>query len=368
MQLRPSLAVTAAGLVTSVGRSRAQACAAIRAGISHPMATGEIAVADDDTMELVPLPGHPVPAVTEGFFRQGRWLRLAVECLADLSATRGRSAPALLQESRCHVIVVTRPMTPELVGVDDGTPAPEVLHRLTRQLHAGLVAELRTPIRAEGFTVLAAGHAGLAWGVTQAATWLGGGTCDAVLLLAVDSWFDPVLLGDAMEAGNLKIEGAATGLSPGEAAVALVLEPGARAKAQQHEVLGSLSAVATAVPAAANPAEPIGIAVVECIEQVIAQAGVPGFAGDVFLDLTGEEWRALAWGHALVRLHDKLGAIRVHTPAGSVGDVGAASGALGVCLAIESQRRRWASSPLSLVVSTSSTGQAGCLAVAGELA
>jgi 3-oxoacyl-[acyl-carrier-protein] synthase-1 len=51
-----------------------------------------------------------------------------------------------------------------------------------------------------------------------------------------------------------------------------------------------------------------------------------------------------------------------------VGDTGAASAALGLCLAIYDQTHGHARAPLALVISTSEAGLVGCVAVqaAGE--
>jgi len=67
----------------------------------------------------------------------------------------------------------------------------------------------------------------------------------------------------------------------------------------------------------------------------------------------------------MVRLGQRLMEVRVHVPGVSVGDIGAASGALGVCLALQSFRRRWARRSHSLVVSASDTGEVACVVVAG---
>ncbi|NVI97401.1 hypothetical protein HV824_04610 [Myxococcus sp. AM009] len=86
------------------------------------------------------------------------------------------------------------------------------------------------------------------------------------------------------------------------------------------------------------------------------------------MDLNGEEWRAKEWGHARVRLSSRLdGVAKWIVPGTSVGDVGAASGLVGLCVAVRSLTRRYATGPQVLVVSSSEWGDAGAVLLEGEV-
>src|SRR5258706_14939460 len=108
MYLPQPLSVVAAGLASSVGSRRATACAAIRAGITRAIATTELGTVDPKSLELVPLVAHPIQPLAEGFYRLGRWLRLACSSLEDLRQDGGPELDESRAWSATSVIVVTR--------------------------------------------------------------------------------------------------------------------------------------------------------------------------------------------------------------------------------------------------------------------
>jgi 3-oxoacyl-[acyl-carrier-protein] synthase-1 len=87
-----------------------------------------------------------------------------------------------------------------------------------------------------------------------------------------------------------------------------------------------------------------------------AQLGEP-FNGDLFCDLNGEPWRAHEFGGAQVQVSRQLlGEPRTRVCAVSVGDTGAASGALNIALASRALARDYALSSSALVVSSGYEG------------
>jgi 3-oxoacyl-[acyl-carrier-protein] synthase-1 len=84
------------------------------------------------------------------------------------------------------------------------------------------------------------------------------------------------------------------------------------------------------------------------------------------VDQNGEVFRASDWGCSLVRLRAADGlaeeGVNAWYPAASFGDVGAASGAVATCIAVEAHTRRYAPLPHALIL-TSSDGpsRAGCV-------
>jgi hypothetical protein len=74
----------------------------------------------------------------------------------------------------------------------------------------------------------------------------------------------------------------------------------------------------------------------------------------IVTDHNGEAYRALDWGHALVRLGAIAPGFRsapLLYPALSFGDTGAASGGVACCLVVEALARRWAPADAALVLS-----------------
>ena len=86
MDFQP-LAVTHAGLVSSLGLDMANACAAARAGLSRAQEL-EFKVLDRETNALENVVGHPLPFATLGYEGTGRLLRifqLAITSLLESS-------------------------------------------------------------------------------------------------------------------------------------------------------------------------------------------------------------------------------------------------------------------------------------------
>src|SRR5438045_6154018 len=85
--------VTAIGMTTPVGLTAAQSCAAVRAGIS---AIEELDfIIHTETLEEVPAMGCAVRQTTLGYLGLGRWTRLAVSALTDLTGGARLTAPDL---------------------------------------------------------------------------------------------------------------------------------------------------------------------------------------------------------------------------------------------------------------------------------
>jgi 3-oxoacyl-[acyl-carrier-protein] synthase-1 len=74
------------------------------------------------------------------------------------------------------------------------------------------------------------------------------------------------------------------------------------------------------------------------------------------------------WGHAVVRLRGQFDAFAepvVWYPAASFGDVGAASGLAGVCVAARAWERQYAPAAGALVVAASDGGERAAIALSG---
>jgi 3-oxoacyl-[acyl-carrier-protein] synthase-1 len=85
------------------------------------------------------------------------------------------------------------------------------------------------------------------------------------------------------------------------------------------------------------------------------------FAGDLYLDLNGEEWRAHGWGHAQVHLVREIDFDRCRTwlPAVSIGEIGAAAAPVALSLALWNFDRD--GSRDALVVSTADDGKVAAI-------
>lgn len=336
------LPVTGVGLVTALGDGATGSCAALRAGLS---AVGEAPAAEVDDGEggSVPVTACPT-SYADGFFQTGAWVRLAGGALEDLLAR----SPGLVPPGERSALAAAAPLLDEarLAWAADELPGPLEQHYAAplRERHGIEAApELRF--------VSAAGHCGLAE-LLLACEHLPGRGADRVFLAAADSYLDSFALDWLARARRLKSASRPTGLVPGEAGGAVLVETEAAARRRRAAILGYVDAVALAAapPPASAGAEPeadedlpppkpeapkLGRALAQAVRQVLPP-GDARFAGDLYLDLNGEEWRAHGWGHAQVHLVRQIDFDRCRTwlPALSIGEVGAAAAPVALALAL----------------------------------
>jgi 3-oxoacyl-[acyl-carrier-protein] synthase-1 len=353
-------AITATGAVTSVGYTASASCAAIRADVSRPHPI-EVPFVDAETQELVPLTGHPVAGYTDGFQLLGRWLRLARGAMADLLAQPG--VPPVEDAAfwgRTALVAVTPRPDDDVFLTEPGG----ALAAIQADFVGRLSTVLRIPFAPSGVELVARGHAGA---ILAAEAWFArlGTKVDRVLVLAVDSLLDPLLLQKLAADRRLKSDDEPNGLMPGEAAAAFLVETPPSVRRRGVRAQAAILGAASGVEAAGDGGEPAcsGRALASSLTRLLdgLQPTRP-FSGDLVLDLTGESWRARDWGSALVRMGRGLGDHRLHLPATSIGDTGAASGALGICFGVHLLRRGVARGDV-VVLSRSDAGEVACLAL-----
>ncbi|AKQ67237.1 hypothetical protein A176_004149 [Myxococcus hansupus] len=188
------------------------------------------------------------------------------------------------------------------------------------------------------------------------------GRLQRVLIVAADSLLAPGVLEQLGAQRRLKFEGQPVGLTPGEAGVCLLLELESSARKRNAPPQARLAGVATAQEEnhRESGSTTTGTGLAKCIHQVLDLLPEPAsFGGDIYADLNGEEWRAREWGYASVRIEQRMKAPEVHVPCAHVGDTGAASGALGICMALHALARGHARAGHALVLSSSERGQVG---------
>lgn len=350
------------GMVSSVGRNASAACAAIRAQLSRPRRCSYYQSLDEDTQESSVVMGHPVQGYAEGFNGVGLWMRLTLGSVADLLGSAGLPGVGdrdFWRRTRL-LVVMPSPVGPRF-QVDEGD-----VSLLEESFVQPLLGRLRLPFAEGGAAIAGTDHAGTASAVQEAERLFSRGQADRVLLLAVDSYLDPLTLQWLDADQRLKTADRPTGLMPGEAAVSLLLESSGSARRRGAPVLARVSAAAVArEPHPLTSGETnTAIGLTTCLGEALAAAGLSGhYTGDIVSDLNGESWRSLEWGTALVRLSDRLESPLLHMPCVSLGDTGAASGALGMCLASHLLSRGHTRTGSVLVTSSSASGETGCVAL-----
>ncbi|OJT24230.1 hypothetical protein BO221_13695 [Archangium sp. Cb G35] len=364
-----SLVISSLGLVTAVGYDVISSAAALRAGIVRvrPVA-GRTSY---DNGEEASLMGSPVWPLTNGFIQTAAWVRLAQAAVEDVIRYGRLPPPELDFWSEAGVVWAL----PELGMRRFGWPEPDTTAALQRS--CGDLLRKLTGLRRGAVTdeFILGGHTATAVGLRRAQELLSERRCSRVLLIAVDSWLDAISLQWLADDRRLHSAELPTGLRPGEAAACLLVEDTASAKRRGATVVARIDGVETARPASQiDPDDAIGWRTGTAPEMarhlaaaIRSAAGVTKvrstFSGDIMVDLNGESWRANAWGHTRAHLTSTLGSIREVIPATSIGDVGAASGALGVCIAARSWTRKYALTEHALVCNTSDSGVVGAIAL-----
>ena len=329
-------------------------CAAIRAGLVRPMPIVGAALRDHETGEEVPVVGHPIHGVTEGFTFVGLWLRIAEQTVADLIGY-GRLPDAGDRAfwQSCDMILVLPALDPKRFPLLEEEPDTSFL----QTSYADVLLDLcRLPIDVARVQVIPAGHVGAARALEMAAKRVDARQAERCLVVAVDSYLDADALDWLDHHLRLKHSNHPVGLMPGEAGAAFLLESPAAARTRGAEVDAWVRGVSIGDTGTTyrddKPHD--GIACADVISAVL-DPDVP-FEGDVITDLNGEEWRAMEIGGVFARLGLRMARAGLSVPAISLGDSGAASGAVGVCIAGRSYRRDYARSRQSLVVSLDDQG------------
>lgn len=354
------LALTGMGALTSVGRTADASCAAIRAGITRPRKVRMSGLVDEETQDALSLTGHPIHGYTEGFHLVGRWQRLAQGCLGELLAQPGLLPDASDKRfwARTFLVAVLPYLDAELFLA----PAEQLPEFVQTDYLTPLLALMGRPIPEQNVGLVVAGQAGTALALSEGMKRLVGSGLERLLIVAVDSWFDPLLLRRLSSTGRLKSDERPTGLMPGEAGACLLFEREEGARRRERVAHAIVAGVATGREAESGPGRVRGgaRALSACLRTVLETQGAAlPFRGDLYSDLNGEDWRAMEWGSALVGLSDVLAEPRLHLPCIQVGDTGAASGALGLCLAAQDLSGQWTRTSRALVVSRSEQGEVG---------
>jgi 3-oxoacyl-[acyl-carrier-protein] synthase I len=353
------LALTGMGLASSLG-GVIGAAAAFRAGIVRACERESLSVDLPDGNEA-PVCVHAARPVMEGFEHHGLWLRLASATLADLRANWERDGRVWTTCWNDTALVVVLPtIDPERFGMTDPAPHEDCVRWFVQPLLEQLPAAPRVQV------VLAVGAGGTARGLQRLAEILHAGEARYGVLLAVDSLCDRTSIEWLIGQGRLKLPGHPVGLQPGEAAACLVVESiESSSSAAPIFITGMAFESETSATAVASPVT-VARAWQRCLEQVLPSP--QRVVADHYLDHNGEEERALAWGHLLPQVAQRMTVEHRQTwaPAGGFGDTGAARGALGCILAARSLQRGYAKSDKALVWNFGDQGDVGLVAIGRE--
>lgn len=207
------------------------------------------------------------------------------------------------------------------------------------------------------------GHAGGFRALERAFARIATGQEELCLVAGVDSYLHGDTL-DWLEADR-RIVRAETraGFSPGEGAALLALASTQACRALGLPALCSVRAVAT-TQEKRDPTRGAGVLGEALTEAIVRVAGTTlehsAYVDDVYCDINGERPRVTDWGFALLRAGTWFRDGSDYTiPAGSCGDMGAASAIFNVVLAVRAWQRGYARGTRALVWGSSWQGLRG---------
>jgi 3-oxoacyl-[acyl-carrier-protein] synthase-1 len=352
------LAVTGLGMLTSIGSTVESSCAAHRAGISRASELpGHSAPGDSEAGGS--LLAHRLRGFGEGLVQFGLWSKVGEACLRDLrryGEFPGRDDVTFW--SRTWIIAAIPVLDEERFLL----PTDDVDGMMRKHFLEPAASAAGIPVPRERLLVVEEGHCGAAWAIQQASRLLEHAQADRVIVLSVDSYCDDYTLAWLAEQGSLKSDETPMGLMPGEAGSCFALEDAEAARARGARVDALITGAATDNHEEYEYLQPerIGTALGGAVQEAIRSSGVP-FAGHVYTDLNGLEWRAKTWGHAQISLVGVVDFERSTDcfPATSFGETGATSAPIAVSLATRAFRREGA--PRALVCSVNEFGEVAAI-------
>ena len=335
------LSITGLGMMTALGQGAEGVCAAIRAGISRPHPMNDFQLWDPEAQDEVPLLGHPVAGITDGFQGLGRWSRLGHLALRDLVRYARLTDWPVTSWMRCGLMLCTPHLSPERFTFG---------RREVDALAGRLLQATSLPIATDSRLLFMEGESGVWQALKTAEKNITSGRWDRAILLAVDSLLDAGSLRWLATTGRLKGPEQPVGLMPGEAGACVLIEHPRHCQGQPE---GTLQGVAVAnEPDDQEPhVRRFGRALGRAVEEVLVTSRARLLAGNVVGNLNGEETRAMAWGTTLTQVIRPLGLtyLREKWPAISLGDVGTASVVVSMGYALRAYTRRHAAEGPTLV-------------------
>ncbi len=355
------LRITGIGLASSLGCRVETAAAAFRAGMSRAQSAPSFTIETPDGEEQA-INIHQARPVVEGLEGFARWLHLAQQAWTDLCRFTALTSEQLTRtRPPLGLIVILPAITIDRFGWED-EQSPAILDQ---EVLVPFLQHCRLTVPPEHRVVLCHDRTGLAEALRLAEEGFAGNRWGRVVILAVDSHLDAASLESLLATDRLKTPTHPVGVVAGEAAACLLLESpadtqigvdtGVRIAAYGR----SAEAPVDGTPSPSPMGDQLARRMLQTWESLPATGRPTLSMYDHYLDLTGETWRAQAWGHLLaLTAHTHSGTtLSTWLPASGFGEVGAAGPGLSLCLAVRAFQRSYARHSHAVIWSLQSTGE-----------
>lgn len=354
--------ITGTGLTTSVGHGFRAGCAAIRAGIKRPVELKHYLVGGETYFDENYLTGYPIQNHTDGFSPLARWIIMSREALQDFERqTKSPLANSLLPEETKFIFVTPYLESPRFTfsGIINNDS-------LKDEYCIPLLKGLGIQCSKTDIHTIQEDHRGTISAVEKASELFDDKSVKKVIVIAADSCIDIFSLQWYAEKNRLKTDANPAGFIPGEAAAVILLEPDERTGDMD---VGVAKIVCLATDnhndEVINEDTERGPGLIKTITSVLENYNheLP-FSGMVYTDLNGENWRAREFGIARSAISEAqwldTGLI---IPARSLGDTGAASGVIAICMMIHTRLKNYAVDKHCLLLSSDEKGLTGSMII-----
>ncbi len=348
----PEICITGLGLVTSVGHDVKNACASIRAGLKRPTKLDNFYVESKSGYEewedgLVT--GHPVFEYNYDD-TETRLFSLLSMVLEDLYKFTGEDSP--LMENTSLFIAL-----------------PENYREKTdKEKYEQYILDNpdKFQFKTGKITTFTEGHTGMITALSQAVEFINSGLSERAIIVGVDSLigFDDLSMFNKEK--RLKTELNSDGFIPGEAASAILIEKTTTAEKRKAEICAVIEIISTGHEddhvLSGNYAT--GSALSKVISAMLPEKEEYELNPSAIIsDLNGELYRFEEWSMVLPKVMNKIsGEKEMIYPARNIGDTGAASAGVSICVAVRVMEKKEGD---VMVLASSDSGARGAVYLKG---
>ncbi len=349
--------ITGLGLACSVGHDHITACASMRAGLRRPIKMDHYYAEAKDGYD------DPDDGLVTG--------HLVLEGDCDETMERMARLLAMAIEDLSHNIGIEEPWKDTLFCL--ALPGPERLPLDNLAMYHLIPEQIRAEIPVTRCRFYPQGHSGMILAINDMAAAMDQGSVHRAVIAGTDSLVNMDDLVRFEQQNRLKTFLNPDGLTPGEAASALLLETRSSAERGNATIRAHVAAVSKAMDdrhvLSGKPPHGTGLSTV--IQAILSQAGPEELAVDaVIIDLNGEPFRFEEWALTGVRLGRRItGEKNLTCPALFIGDTGSASPGAAIAVAVRGMERGCLAfetdepAGKALIVSGSDTGERGALLI-----
>ena len=336
------IVITGVGMVSSIGLTAVQSCASLNAGITRKRTMPELYYcnAEDPEFEdgtvLVAAPLSWLNPLRETYPEPSEWLAfIASHGFSDLMKSSQYDHDRFAETGLFLSL-------------------PPMVEDQCQSITSGFLYHFHNRIGKDIFPcekMCFSGHTGVFQMIEEAKNALDDGTITCAIVGGVESCLFPKWLNKLDLDYKIKSGKNIDGYIPGEASAFFILEKHEKTSEKDNDMFVLDGMSSATLPGAYHAG---GLYLKTVLSELLHDDTDPPV---VFCDLNGESKRMEEWGYARTSLGDRLGnPVLVEIPAINLGDVGAASGAVLIIVAMYFLHHKYENHPGALIFTASDSG------------